>query len=125
MKDEREITNAKITSTRLGYERGDTFLSCWLQLEFPPGGQGFGGYVFDDYNDKTKERQFSSTFGLDFIDLILKTVGVESWEELPGKYLKIEHNWAKVFKIGHIIEDKWFDVKELQNKYANQITEVK
>lgn len=45
-------------------------------------------------------------------------VGVDKWEDLPGKYIRIEYNGlgSTVTKIGNIIEEKWFDLKEFFGK---------
>lgn len=45
---------------------------------------------------------------------IMDTVGVERWEDLPGKYIRVESGgWGStITKIGNIIKDKWFDLKE-------------
>ena len=44
---------------------------------------------------------------------ILNVVGVDKWEDLPGKYIRFEDNgWGStVTKIGNIIDNKWFDMK--------------
>lgn len=44
--------------------------------------------------------------------------GVDKWEDLPGKYIRFEDNgWgSKTTKIGNIIADKWFDLKEFFGK---------
>lgn len=100
-------------STMLGLE-GHGIMSCYLHLEFQSGGCGFGGYAFDDW-DKAKERRVGVAFGTESIMRILDTVGVEKWEDLKGKYIRVEtEGWGGgIPKIGHIIKDKWFSFKEL------------
>jgi hypothetical protein len=89
-----EITNAKIARTSLDIER---CLTAWLTLEFKSGSQAFGGYVL------------GGEWGCQFIRSILETVGVESWEALPGKYIRVERDYLKIYRIGHIIKESWFD----------------
>ena len=42
-------------------------------------------------------------------------MGVEKWEDLVGKYIRVESEGlgGGIVKIGNIIENKWFDPKEL------------
>lgn len=46
---------------------------------------------------------------------IMDTVGVFRWEDLKGKLIRVEipgPGSCSVSKIGNIIEDKWFDLKD-------------
>lgn len=88
-----EINNARITKTSLDIER---FLTVWLHLDYGGSGQAFGGWVL------------GGEWGCQFLCKLMETVGVERWEDLPGKHIRAEHDWGKVYAIGHIIEDKWF-----------------
>lgn len=44
---------------------------------------------------------------------IMDTVGVESWEDLAGKYIRVEtEDWGgEVKRIGNVISSKWFDIE--------------
>lgn len=44
---------------------------------------------------------------------IMDTVGVQRWEDLKGKYIRVKNcGWGNtISEIGNIIEDKWFDLK--------------
>ena len=102
-----EIRNAKIESTFLGFEDHGIF-TYFLHLEWEHAGQGFGGYILGGgYGDET-------------IKAILETVGVDKWEDLPGKYVRIEREHIKVHRIGNIIEDKWFSPAELSKKFEKK-----
>lgn len=93
-----EIKNAIIESTTLGFE-GHGILTCFLQLNYSGSGQGFGGYALGG--------EYTTTV----IKGILNTVGVESWENLKGKHVRVkrESDWnGKILEIGHFMEDKWF-----------------
>ena len=94
-------TNAKVVSTGLGAQEGRG-LHCWLHLSWEGTGGSFGG----DHWDATDEPVASLPH---FIKRVLDTVGVESWEQLPGRFIRIEHDGTKVYRIGHIVEDRWFD----------------
>lgn len=87
-------------------------LTCFLYCEWDSSGCGFGGYRLDSKNK-------SSGYGTEYINRVLKTVGVGKWEELSGKYIRIEHSGlgGGITRIGHIIEDKWFDPKALADEY--------
>ena len=103
-----EIRNARIRETHLGpEERGG--LVGHLMLDYGDGTvQGFGGYEIAPRGEE--QRRISYTFGADYILRTLETVGVERWEDLPGKLVRVKV-WEDGFirAIGHIIDDKWFD----------------
>jgi hypothetical protein len=44
----------------------------------------------------------------------MKTLEVESWEELKGQYVRVEFEdgGGKILRIGHLMKDKWFSFKE-------------
>ena len=111
-----EIKNAIIHSTMLGredhgimtfmiYIGADSFNCC------------VGGYCLDEFDSATQTRVFRAE-SMEAISKILEVVGVDKWEDLPGKYIRIEYNGlgSTVTKIGNIIEEKWFDLKEFFGK---------
>ena len=109
------ISNALIETTMLGIE-DHGILTTMLHLDLQDGGcQGFGGYSLDDW-DAAKNRRVGTAFGTEFILRTLDTVGVGSWKDLPGKNIRIKKEGgfgSHIVAIGHIMEDKWFDPKEL------------
>jgi hypothetical protein len=102
-----ETKNARISSTMLGVE-DHGIMSAYLHLEYDGGGQGFGGYGLDTYSKEKKERVAHACCGF-FIKRVLETVGVEKWEDLPGKYIRVKADWGKVHEIGNVIKNKWFN----------------
>lgn len=110
---ELKIENAKITGTTLGIE-DHGILTAFVHVEFAGGGCGFGGYGFDQWDAELKKRR-GAGYGTDFIRCVLETVGVSNWEQLKGQHIRVEHEgWGgKILRIGHIINDKWFDPKAL------------
>jgi hypothetical protein len=101
-----EIRNAKIEEVSLGFE-GHGILTIGLTLDYGDGGhQGFGGYALGGRDDAETQHLHRWICGL------LKTVGVDYWRQLEGKYVRVEREegWVgKVLRIGNVIEDKWFD----------------
>lgn len=87
----------------LGFE-GHGLLTCFLHLDLGGSNIGFGGYCIDgEYASK-------------WIKEILNIAGVEKWEDLEGKYIRVEKEsgWnGKLVRIGHLLEDKWFNPKSL------------
>lgn len=111
-----EIKNAKIISTMLGREdRG--IMTFMIHVEFDSCGCGIGGYAIDKYDEKTETRAFSAC-GLEAISKILDVVGVDRWEDLPGKYIRFKDNgWGSTIdEIGNIITDKWFNLRDFFSK---------
>lgn len=76
----------RIKSTRLGYE-DHGILTAFLHCEGDGSGIGVGGYCLDQPRDKDARdyERTGTAYGLDHIIRIIETVGVESWEQLPGK----------------------------------------
>lgn len=115
---ETKIENAKITATRLGEEHG--CLTAYLTLEGRNWCCAYGGYCLDSwYADVGK---YSSIDGYGAIIELMKTLEVESWEELKDKYVKVEFDFQydKILRIGHLMKDNWFSFKE----YFNNVDEI-
>ena len=51
--------------------------------------------------------------GMEYLMRIMDTVGVEKFQELKGKYVRVAtKGWGSSVKIiGNIINDKWFDAE--------------
>lgn len=118
------ITNATITKTRLCIERG-FILTAWIHLEFDCGGQAYGGRALhlskeSPHHDKALKYNAAG----DFILNTLLIAGVDSWEDLPGRNIRIEKKseFGEILAIGHIVKDAWyrFQVPE-ETKDATQV----
>lgn len=72
-----ETLNAQIKATKLGFVGND------IQ---DGGGVCVGGYALSQY-DKTKQKIVGTAKGTSVIMRILEVVGVDTWEELQGKYI--------------------------------------
>ncbi len=108
---ETEIINARIENTNLGNMKDGTLFGFWLYLDFGGTGQGFGGYCLDEY-DKPLSRRVGTAAGLESIIQILEIVGVDHWEDLKGKLIRVKRDaeWnGKIFGIGHVLKDQWFE----------------
>lgn len=111
-----KILNAKIESVSLCFANG--ILTFYLGLEIEGGGCCcFGGYALDEY-DKAEGRRLPISLGLECLEKIMKTVGVSSWEDLNGKYLRVVSRGIgeSIAVIGNIMEDKWFNIEEFFQK---------
>ena len=105
------IRNARITSTMLGRE-DHGIMTFMIYIDAGNFSCGVGGFRLDEFNMDSKTRVFRAK-SMEAVSEILKVVGVDKWEDLPGKYIRFEDNgWGStVTKIGNIIDDKWFDMK--------------
>ena len=106
-----ETKNAKITGTMLGIE-DHGIMTFMLHLKY--GGsssQGAGGYGLDEYR-KTLDKRVGTAFGMELVKAILETVGVNTWEELPGKMIRVKADHQKVHAIAHVLDDNWLDFAE-------------
>ncbi len=108
-KPNMEIKNAIIESTMLGSE-DHGILTAYLRLNYGGSGQGFGGYALDRFTGpgSSAGERVGTAYGMEFIRRVMKTVGVEKWEDLKGKHCRARMEDNGVYAIGHIIEDRWF-----------------
>lgn len=106
-----EIKNAVITNVKLTMENCSA-LTAWLDISYGNTGQSFGGYYLYTQNCK------KDLTGL-FIWRIMETVGVEEWNDLVGKTIRVKYQPINknIEAIGNIMEDKWFSPsKEFRNR---------
>ena len=107
------IENALIENVDLSMaDHGCLTLAMTLQ----GGGWGvtYGGYCLgkgylgadDDFFD-------GSAAGMEYIMRIMDTVGVEKFQDLKGKYVRVAtKGWGGSVKIiGNILKDQWFDAE--------------
>ena len=105
------IENALITNVDLSMADHGC-LTLAMTLEGGGWGVVYGGYCLgkgylgadDDFFD-------GSAAGMEYLIRIMDTVGVEKFQDLKGKYIRIAtKRWCDSVKIiGNIINDKWFD----------------
>lgn len=107
------VKNAKITHVSITMADHGC-LTFWLTLEGSGWGCGFGGYCIGKGHRGAKEFSAKNGWGLEAMMRIMDTVGVETWEDLKGKYVRAEvESWGgTITKIGNIMDNKWFDIKE-------------
>lgn len=108
----RETKNAKIVDVSLTMTDHGV-LTFDLSLVGSGWGVGYGGYVIGKGYVGAKEFTAEGK-GLVALMRIMDTVGVEKWEDLKGKYVRIvDEGWGStVTTIGNILEDKWFNARE-------------
>lgn len=108
-----EIINAKITSTKLTMEDHGC-LVFWIVLEGAGWGVSYGGYCIGHGYLGADEFIAGTGDGLEAIMRIMDVVGVNAWEDLIGKYVRVIDNGLgrPVDIIGNIMKDKWFNIKE-------------
>ena len=119
------IVNATIESTMLGREEHGIFtFFLYVNLGKDIGHCGIGGYALDMYDSKVKRRKIQSK-SIEFISKILDVVGVETWEDLPGKYIRvnIEGGWGmRIYEFGNIIEEKWISFEDFFKNNNEEVT---
>ena len=116
-----EIRNAKITDTSISM--GDYgCLTFMITLEGDAFGVSYGGYCIGHGFLGSDTFTAENGSGLVAMMRIMDVVGVESWEDLKGKYVRfVDDAWGSpVRKIGNIIEDKWFDIDKFFKEYGKE-----
>ena len=116
-----EIKNVKITNVSLTMADHGC-LTFYLTLEGDGWGINYGGYCIGLGFLGSDSFTAENGSGLVAIMRIMDTVGVERWEDLKGKYIRIvDEGWgSSVKKIGNIIEDKWFDIDKFFKNYNKE-----
>ena len=100
-----EIRNAVIKSARI--DMGDRgLLTAWLDLDYGGSGQGFGGYSL--YLPKSFTHHEMLSHAGHFLFRCMEVAGVERWDQLPGKTIRVRAKHNGVEAIGHIVKDDWF-----------------
>lgn len=107
------IENALITNVDISMADHGC-LTLAMMLEGSGWGVVYGGYCLgkgylgadDDFFD-------GSAAGMEYLMRIMDTVGVEKFQDLKGKYVRVAaKGWGNSVKIiGNIINDKWFDAE--------------
>lgn len=113
------VVNARIAGTRITNE-DHGILTFWITLEWRGGDQCFGGYALVVGSPENR-KGFGP--GLVAIEKILETVGVSSWEALKGQLVRAKIGQLGTSRppiIGHIMEDKWFDLKSFMEQGSNR-----
>lgn len=109
LKEDYEISNAKITDVSLNFENHGCLT---LDVVIEGGGWSccFGGYVLGKGHLGSSEFKGSEK-GLEAIMRIMDVVGVEALEDMVGKHIRVAQlGWGHSIRIiGNIINEKWFD----------------
>jgi hypothetical protein len=105
------IHNAKIDSTFLGIE-DHGIMTFFLHLSWDSCGIGYGGYGLDGHS---KPERVGHGQAYQAIRRILETLGLHQWEAIKGQLCRVDFDdgpgcSGRVTRIGHILEDKWFDL---------------
>ena len=111
-----EIENALITDVSLTMADHGC-VTYWITLSGGGWGVNFGGICLGKGYLGAKE--FSAIGeGLEAMMRIMDTVGVERWEDLKGRYVRVVNPGLgkSVDTIGNIIKDKWFNQREFFSK---------
>ena len=106
-----KIENALIAKVDLSMaDHG--YLTLAMVLKGDYWGTVYGGYILgygylgsDDFNGSAR--------GIESIMRIMDTVGVERFQDLKDKYVRVAVTTGSgpITIIGNIIEDKWFDIE--------------
>lgn len=109
--DELRTENCRIESADISIE-DHGMVTFWLTLSGKGWGQGLGGWALDQAIRGGDEREGWGP-GIIAIRKILETVGVMKWSQLKGTLCRAKIGYcgsARPPIIGHIIDDKWFDM---------------
>lgn len=101
--------NAVIESADLVFERD----ALTPSISFDYGGAGqqcLGAFVLmvsldSPHRDSTERGP--NYAGL-LIDRIMRVAGVERWQDLPGRPVRVLQEHSEIHAVGHIIKDTWF-----------------
>lgn len=106
-----ELLNAEITNVSLNM-KDHGCLTLSIALQGAGYGVVYGGYCLGKgYLGAGDDFFKGSAKGMEAIMRIMDVVGVESLEDMKGKYVRIANKGlgSSVKIIGNVISDKWFD----------------
>lgn len=113
--DFQGIHNAKIMDTSITMADHGC-LTFFLTIEGEGSwGVGIGGYSIAYGYLGSDEFKAESGAGLEAMMRIMDTVGVDRWEDLKGKYIRVKgdiYGSGSIEIIGNLLEDKWFNLKK-------------
>lgn len=102
---EDQVKNAVIEKAII--DTGDRgLLTAWLQLDYGGMGQGFGGHAL--YLPESYDHHELKSFAGHFIFRCLEIAGVDCWDRLPSKTIRVRTEKGLIKAIGHIVKDDWF-----------------
>ena len=106
-----KIENALIESVDLSMADHGC-LTLALTLKGDGWGVVYGGYCLGHGYLGAKEFDASAS-GLESIMRIMDTVGVERFQNLKGKYIRVASKGLgyTIKIIGNVLQDKWFDIE--------------
>jgi len=116
------VKNAIIKSVSIDIER--EILTGWIELDYGGYSQSFGGYFLHS-TDNDENKKNNNLYAGHFIMRCMQIGGVQKWEDLKGKAIRIISDNYKIYSIGHIVINDWFDIevdfKKLQNESETQL----
>lgn len=119
-----ELHPGKIESTMLGTEDHGIFTFC-LNVNYGGSAQGVGLMCLDKPVERYSSERIGTAYGHDLIIRVLKTVGVDDWEQLKGKSLYV----IKDEETGHYMAygiaswpdaSRWLIFKEHAARFFNE-----
>lgn len=114
------ILNAQITNVSLSMADHGV-LAYGLTVDISDGtGCCLGGYVLGKgYLGASEFKGWSK--GTEALMRVMDTVGVERWEDLKGRYIRVKtEGWGQpITCFGNLMKEKWFDQKEFFSSGEN------
>ena len=99
-----EIQNAIIEAATIQTKTGT--LQAAITLKLDGCAQVFGGWVL--HLPKTNKHYTLEGPCGHFIWRVMEIAGVQRWEDLAGKTIRIKGTYSHIDAIGHIVKDDWF-----------------
>ena len=105
-----EIKNAIIKGVKLDTsDKG--MLTAWLHLDYGDNSsQAFGGNAL--YVPKSFSHHEMKGIAGHFIFRCMEVANVTEWQKLVGKTIRVKADNTKVYAIGNIINNDWFNPSE-------------
>lgn len=104
-----ETQNAIITDAVIDID-DHGILTVWLYLNYGDSGQAFGGYIL--HMPESFTHYSMQGYAGHFIYRCMEIADVGKWHNMKGKTIRVKHDDSKVYAIGHIVKDDWFNPEE-------------
>ena len=111
-----ETLNAQIEKTLISLTGGVLTIHLVLKIQ-DKGGVSIGCFGIDTH-DNTKDINVDLAHCTSVIMRILEVVGVNSWENLKGQYIRIKNCCLgdRVTAIGNLMKDEWVDFETFEKE---------
>ncbi len=116
-----QIRNAIIDSTIITNDYYGS-LTIWIVCKYGGARQRFGYGLYLPKSFRHNSMKDSGNDAGHFIWRVMEVAEVKEWKELIGKSIRVKAEHEKIYEIGHITKEIWFNPEKEFNLIKSSIT---